>query len=66
VAIERKAQAGFRKLRKLPGEIQTLVKEKGASGRISIVCQDGVLKVHERISKEICLPEDSLALFKRE
>jgi len=66
VAIESKAQTGFRKLRKLLGEIQTMVGEGGASKRISLICQDGVLKVHERNGKESFLPEDSLALFKQE
>jgi len=66
VAIEKRAQTGFRKLRKVLGEIQTMVKEGGASRRISLVCQDGVLTVHERNSKESCLPEDLLALFKGE
>ena len=64
VAIESRAQPGFKKLRKILGEIQTRVKKAGASGRISLVCEAGVLKVHERDSKESCLPEDSLALFK--
>ena len=66
VEIESKAQTGFRKLRKLLGEIQTMVKEADERRRISLVCQDGVLKVHERKSKVSYLPEDSLALFKRE
>lgn len=65
VAIESRAQTGFRKLRKLLGEIQTMVEEGGASRRISLVCQDGALKVHERNSKESFLPNDSLALFER-
>jgi len=65
VAIESKAQPGFRKLRKILGEIQTRVKKGGEEGRISLVCKDGVLKVHKRTNKENCLPEDSLALFKR-
>jgi hypothetical protein len=63
VAVESRAQSGFKKLRKALEEIQTIVKEEGASGRISLVCKDGVLKVHERNSKESCLPEYSLALF---
>ena len=65
VAVEGKAQPGFRKLRQVLGEIQTMVKKGGANGRISLVCKDGILKVHERKSKESCLPEDSLTLFKR-
>jgi hypothetical protein len=66
VAIESKAQAGFRKLRKVLGEIQTMAKKAGTSKRVSLVCKDGTLKVHERNSKESVLPEASLALFKRE
>jgi len=65
IAIEANAQRGFKKLRKILGEIQTMVKKRGTTGRISLVCKDGVLKVHERDSKESCLPEDSLALFKQ-
>lgn len=65
VVIESRAQPGFRRLRKILGEIQTMVKKGGTSGRMSLVCKDGVLRVHERNSKESCLPEDSLALFKR-
>lgn len=63
VKIEAKAQPGFKKLRKLLGEIQTRVKKGGADGRVSLVCKGGVLKVHERISTESCLPGDLLALF---
>ena len=66
VAIENRAQPGFRRLRKLLGEIQTMVKKGGASGRKSLICKDGILKVHERNSEGNCLPEDSLALFDRE
>jgi hypothetical protein len=65
VEIESRAQRGFKKLRKVLGEIQTMVKDGGTGGRISLVCEDGVLKVHKRNSEESCLPEDSLALFKR-
>ena len=65
VRIESRAQPGFRKLRKILGEIQTMVKRGGTSGRMSLVCKNGVLKVHEKNSRESCLPEDLLALFKR-
>ena len=65
IAIESRAQLGFKKLRKVLREIQTRVKEGGAGGRISLVCKDGILKVHEKTSKESCLPEDLLALFER-
>ena len=66
VAIESRAQPGFRRMRKLLGEIQTMVKKGGANGRKSLVCNNGILRVHERNSEESCLPEDSLALFKQE
>ena len=65
VAIENRAQPGFKKLRKVLGEIQTMVRNGGGDERISLVCKDGALKVHERTSKESYLPEDSLALFER-
>ena len=65
VAIDSRAQPSFRKLRKILREIQTMVKEGGVSGRISLVCTGGVLEVHERSSKESCLPDGSLALFER-
>jgi hypothetical protein len=65
VAIENRAQPGFKKLRKALGEIQTMVRNGGENGRISLVCKDGVMRVHERTSKENYLPEDSLALFER-
>jgi len=65
VSIENKQQPSFKKLRKMLGEIQTRVKEGGANGRITLVCKGGILKVYERISKESCLPEDSLALFEQ-
>lgn len=65
VTIEKRAQAGFKKLRKLLGEVQTRVKKSGANGRISLVCKDGILKIHERTNNESCLPEDSLALFEQ-
>lgn len=65
VAIERREQPGFKKLRKILGEIQARVKRGGADGRISLVCKNGILKVHERTNKGSCLPEASLALFER-
>jgi len=66
VAIENRAQPGFKRLRKLLGEIQIMVKKGGASGRKSLVCKNGILMVHERDGEGSCLPEDSLALFERE
>jgi hypothetical protein len=64
-AIERRAQPGFKKLRKLLEEIQARVRKGGVNWRISLVCKGGILKVHERTSKESCLPDDLLALFDR-
>lgn len=65
VSIESEAQPGFKKLKKILEEIQTMVKKRGANGRISLVCKEGVLRVYERVSKESCLPEDLLALFEQ-
>ena len=65
-AVKRKEQAGFRKLRKVLREIQTMVKKGGVSGMINLFYDKGILKIHGRKSKENFLPEDSLALSKRQ
>lgn len=61
--IERGAQAGLRKLRKALGEIQELVVDSGDRGRLSLVCDGGVLKVFNRKSTESCLPDEIMRRF---
>lgn len=63
VYAEEDVQAGLRKLRVILGSIQQLVKSRGSSGRLTLVCTKGALKVHERKEEETCLPDDLLRLF---
>ena len=60
--VDKSAQVGFKKLRKLLGCIQSLVVKHGAA-RISLVCVGKTLSVYRIPQGESCLPEDSLALF---
>ena len=60
--VDRTAQAGFKKLRKLLGVIQSLVLKYGAT-RISLVCVGKTLSIYQIPQGEKCLPEDALALF---
>jgi len=60
--VDRAAQAGFKKLRKLLGVIQSLVLKYGAT-RISLVCVGKTLSIYQIPQGEKCLPEDALAVF---
>ena len=60
--VDKNAQVGFKKLRKLLGCIQSLVLKHGAT-RISLVCVGKTLSVYQIPKGERCLPEDALALF---
>ena len=60
--VDKTAQAGFKKLRKLLGYIKSLVLKHGAM-RISLVCVDKTLSVYRMPQGESCLPGDALALF---
>ena len=62
IDIDKSAQVGFKKLRKLLGYIQSLVLKHGAT-RISLVCVGRTLSVYRIPQGESCLPEDALALF---
>ena len=62
VGIDRSAQVGFKKLRKLLGYIQSLVLKHGAT-RVSLVCVGKTLSVYRIPQGERCLPKDALALF---
>lgn len=62
VSVDQSAGEGFKKLRKLLGEIKSLVQRYGAT-RISLVCKGRELKVYRMPQGHICLPEDALALF---
>ena len=60
--VDKRAQVGFKKLRKLLGYIKPLVLKYGAA-RISLVCEGKTLSVYRIPQGESCLPEDALALF---
>jgi hypothetical protein len=62
VEVDKNAQVGFKKLRKLLGHIKSLVLKHGAM-RISLVCAGKTLSVYRIPQGESCLPEDALALF---
>lgn len=61
--IERSLQDNFKKLRVALTTIQNLVVEHGQRGRLTLVCQQGLLNVYERTSQESCLPDAILARF---
>ena len=60
--VDKNAQAGFKKLRKLLGDIKLLVLKHGPA-RISLVCVGKTLSVYRIPQGESCLPEDALAHF---
>ncbi|KAI0365689.1 hypothetical protein BV20DRAFT_1027527 [Pilatotrama ljubarskyi] len=64
VETDLRMQRAFGQLVAVLRSIQELVKEHGQRGRLSLVCQDGVLKVYERTSDAGCLTEDELARFR--
>jgi hypothetical protein len=61
--VERAVQKSLHKLRQALGTIKDIVVKHGESGRLSLVCQGGELKVYERSSQVSCLPEDILKNF---
>ncbi len=62
-SIGRRMQPAFRRLKAVLEVVQELVVLYGKDGRLSLVCQRGVLKVYKRVSTESCLPNDVLARF---
>ena len=61
--VENRAQMSLRKLRQALGTINDIVVEHGKSGRLSLVCQGGEMKVYERRNQVSCLPEAILKGF---
>jgi len=62
--INTQMQSHFRAVRKALEEIQDLVVDFGEGGRLSLVCQGGVLRVYARTGDDRCLPDHLLELFK--
>lgn len=60
--VDKKAQVGFKKLRKVLGYVKSLALKYGAT-RVSLVCMGGALRVYQIPRGESCLPKDALALF---
>lgn len=63
VETDPKIQRAFRQLVAILRTIQDLVKSQGQRGRLTLLCQDGLLKVYKRTSNAGVLPEDELARF---
>jgi hypothetical protein len=60
---ENAAQTRLWQLRQALDIIKDIVVERGKSGRLSLVCQEGEMKVYERSSDMSCLPDDILKKF---
>ncbi|KAH9850142.1 hypothetical protein C2E23DRAFT_326109 [Lenzites betulinus] len=56
-------QRSFRQLIAILRTIQELVKSRGLQGRLTLLCQDGVLRVYERTSSAGSLPTHVLTRF---
>ena len=63
VENDSKIQKGFRQLVAVLRTVQSLVKEHGARGRLSLVCYDGRLEVFERTSDQGTVPASDLERF---
>jgi len=61
--LEKTLLPSLKLLKKALRDIQKLVIESGQRGRLTLVCKNGVLEVHERMSEESCLPDHMMALF---
>lgn len=57
------AQDNFRRLRRVLQDIQSLVREHGQRGRLSLVYQNGTMRVYQRKESISCLPDDILRRF---
>ena len=60
---DKAAQPALWKLRHALGIIKDIVVEHGKTGRLSLVCQEGEMKVYQRWSDVSCLPGDILKKF---
>ena len=56
-------QEAFKKLRRVLDDIKKLAVKHGETGRLSLVCKNGELKVYERLNKDSCLPDEVLERF---
>ncbi|KAI0783483.1 hypothetical protein C8Q75DRAFT_436081 [Abortiporus biennis] len=61
--VERELNIGLKKLRSALETIQNLVIDHGEDGRLTLLCQEGELKVYERISNRSSLPSSIMSRF---
>jgi len=61
--VHARLEDGFHRLAALLGVIVAKQREAGPDERLTLVCQKGVLKVHENYSGISCLPDELLTLF---
>lgn len=61
--VHARSEDGFRRLAALLGIIVAKQREAGPDERLTLVCQKGILKVHENYNGISCLPDELLALF---
>ncbi|KZT22808.1 hypothetical protein NEOLEDRAFT_1118864 [Neolentinus lepideus HHB14362 ss-1] len=61
--VERKVQPSLKKLRQILQIVHDLVIEHGETGRLSLVCVGGVLKVFKRTVVDSFLPDQFLSRF---
>ncbi|KAL4249380.1 hypothetical protein ABKN59_006919 [Abortiporus biennis] len=62
-SVERNLETGLKKLRSALETIQNLVIDHGKNGWLTLICQEGELRVYERVSNQKCLPADIMARF---
>ena len=65
VSQREKAETGLRKLGKVLKMIQEIVVKHGKAGRLSLVCEEGTLKVYEWVSVQSCLPAEVMRRFEK-
>lgn len=61
--IRREMRPAFMKLKAVLEAIQETVVLYGNQGRLTLLCQNGVLKVYKRINRDSCLPREVLERF---
>jgi len=61
--VERELQCVFKKVGKVLDEIERLVVARGKEGRLSLVCNNGILSVYERERDESLLPDVAVKFF---
>lgn len=61
--IQAGIQGSFVRLRQVMQDIQSLAKEHGQRGRLSLVYRRGVMEVYQRVKDDSCIPDDIMRRF---